>query len=37
MTEVKIKPLDNAVPQEAEALPAKVYRLLPYIKITDLL
>lgn len=34
---IKIKPLDNAVPQEAEALSAKVYRLLPYIKITDLL
>jgi len=34
---IKIKPLDNAVPQEAEALSTKVYRLLPYIKITDLL
>ena len=34
---IKIKPLDNAVPHETEALSAKVYRLLPYIKITDLL
>ncbi|WP_165796548.1 Tn3 family transposase, partial [Chryseobacterium sp. HMWF001] len=34
---IKIKPLDNAVPPEAETLSTKVYRLLPYIKITDLL
>ena len=34
---VKISPLTNAVPKEAEALIQKAYSLLPHIKITDLL
>ncbi|WP_102981273.1 Tn3 family transposase [Chryseobacterium scophthalmum] len=34
---IKIKPLENAVPQEAEVLGKKIYILLPLIKITDLL
>lgn len=34
---IKIKPLENAVPEEAEALGKKIYGLLPLIKITDLL
>ncbi|MFK0380320.1 Tn3 family transposase [Pandoraea sp. NPDC090278] len=34
---IKITPLDNAVPDEAEALMQQVYSLLPRLKITDLL
>jgi TnpA family transposase len=34
---VKISPLTNAVPKEAEALMQRAYNLLPHIKITDLL
>lgn len=34
---IKIKPLENTVPQEAEVLGKKIYGLLPLIKITDLL
>lgn len=34
---IKIKPLENAVPEEAEILGRKIYGLLPLIKITDLL
>ncbi|CAI8717840.1 Tn3 family transposase [Chryseobacterium sp. IT-36CA2] len=34
---IKIKPLENAVPEEAEVLGKKIYSLLPLIKITDLL
>lgn len=34
---IKIKPLENAVPEEAEILGKKIYSLLPLIKITDLL
>jgi len=34
---LKITPLDNAVPDEAEALMPQAYRLLPHLKITELL
>ncbi len=34
---LKITPLDNAVPHESEALLKQVYRLLPHLKITELL
>ncbi len=34
---IKIKPLENTVPEEAEVLGKKIYGLLPLIKITDLL
>jgi TnpA family transposase len=34
---IKIKPLENTVPEEAEVLGKKIYSLLPLIKITDLL
>jgi len=34
---LKITPLDNAVPDEAEALMQQVYSLLPHLKITELL
>ena len=34
---IKIKPLENTVPEEAEILGKKIYGLLPLIKITDLL
>ncbi len=34
---LKITPLDNAVPHEAEALMHQVYSLLPHLKITELL
>ncbi|REC40944.1 Tn3 family transposase [Chryseobacterium sp. 5_R23647] len=34
---IKIKPLENTVPEEAEVLVKKIYSLLPLIKITDLL
>jgi hypothetical protein len=34
---LKITPLDNAVPDEAEALMLQAYRLLPHLKITELL
>jgi TnpA family transposase len=34
---LKITPLDNAVPDEAEALMWQAYRLLPHLKITELL
>lgn len=34
---IKVKPLTKLVPKEAEYLAKKVYRLLPYVKITDLL
>ena len=34
---LKITPLDNAVPDGAEALMQQVYSLLPHLKITDLL
>ena len=34
---LKITPLDNAVPNESEALLKQVYRLLPHLKITELL
>lgn len=34
---LKITPLDNAVPEEAEALMQQVYSLLPHLKITELL
>lgn len=34
---IKVKPLTKLVPKEAEDLAKKVYRLLPYVKITDLL
>ena len=34
---IKVKPLTKLVPKEAENLAKKVYRLLPYVKITDLL
>jgi len=34
---IKIKPLENTVPEEVEVLAKKIYSLLPLIKITDLL
>lgn len=34
---IKIKPLENTVPKEAEDLGKRIYNLLPLIKITDLL
>ena len=34
---IKVKPLTKLVPKETEDLAKKVYRLLPYVKITDLL
>ncbi|MBU0638618.1 MAG: Tn3 family transposase, partial [Planctomycetes bacterium] len=34
---LKIAPLDNAVPDEAEALMQQVYSLLPHLKVTELL
>lgn len=34
---IKIKPLENTVPEEAEVLGKKIYSLIPLIKITDLL
>ncbi len=34
---IKVKPLTKLVPKEAEDLAKKVSRLLPYVKITDLL
>jgi len=34
---IKIKPLENTAPEEAEILGKKIYGLLPLIKITDLL
>ena len=34
---IKITPLDNAVPDEAEALMQQAYSLLPHLKITELL
>ena len=34
---LKITPLDNAVPNEAEALVQRAYSLLPHLKITELL
>jgi TnpA family transposase len=34
---LKITPLDKAVPEEAEALMQRAYRLLPHLKITELL
>lgn len=34
---LKVTPLDNAVPDEAEALMRQVYSLLPHLKITELL
>ena len=34
---LKITPLDNAVPDEAEALMQQAYSLLPHLKITELL
>jgi hypothetical protein len=34
---IKVKPLTKLVPKEAEDLAKKVYRLLPYVKITELL
>jgi TnpA family transposase len=34
---LKISPLDNAVPDEAEALMQQAYSMLPHVKITDLL
>lgn len=34
---IKIKPLENTVPEDAEVLGKKIYSLLPLIKITDLL
>jgi hypothetical protein len=34
---LKITPLDNAVPDEADALMQQAYGLLPHLKITDLL
>lgn len=34
---IKIKPLENTVPEEAEVVGKKIYNLLPLIKITDLL
>jgi TnpA family transposase len=36
-TGLKITPLDNAVPDEADALMQQAYRLLPHLKITELL
>ena len=35
--DLKITPLDNAVPDEAEALMQQAYSLLPHLKITELL
>jgi TnpA family transposase len=34
---LKVAPLTNAVPQEAEALMRQAYALLPHVKVTDLL
>ena len=34
---LKISPLDNAVPEEAQALIQQAYALLPHVKITELL
>lgn len=34
---LKITPLDNAVPNEADALMQQAYSLLPHLKITELL
>lgn len=34
---LKITPLDNAVPEEAESLMQQVYALMPHLKITELL
>ena len=34
---IKVKPLTKLVPKEAEDLSKKVYHLLPYVKITNLL
>ena len=34
---LKITPLDNAVPEEADALMRQAYALLPHLKITELL
>jgi TnpA family transposase len=34
---LKISPLENSVPKEAEALRDTLYRMLPHVKITDLL
>jgi len=34
---IKVKPLTNLVPKEAEILVSKVSKLLPFVKITDLL
>lgn len=34
---LKITPLENSVPKEAEALRNALYRLMPHVKITDLL
>ena len=36
-TGMKITPLTNAVPSEADALMQRAYRLLPHVKITDVL
>jgi hypothetical protein len=34
---LKVTPLTNAVPEEAEALMRQTYSLLPHVKVTDLL
>lgn len=34
---IKVKPLTDLVPKEVDNLARKVYKLLPYVKITDLL
>jgi hypothetical protein len=34
---LKMTPLTNAVPEEAEALMRQAYALLPHVKVTDLL
>lgn len=34
---LKISPIENSVPQAADALRAALYRLIPHVKITDLL
>jgi TnpA family transposase len=34
---LKISPMENSVPQGADALRATLYRLIPHVKITDLL
>jgi hypothetical protein len=36
-TGLKITPLDNAVPEAADALMRQAYELLPHLKITELL